>query len=81
MSFRRKGTRNTGHPRSLPAFSVDTEADAKALLVLHGSLAYDGRYLFTGFGGELDDLNAAAEKMAASYRRMKKRRTSQRQRR
>lgn len=59
---------------ALPTYSVDDMETAKSLMVLFGRRQYDGRYTFTDFGGELEDLYTAAEKFHEAHQRILARR-------
>lgn len=50
-------------PHALPVFSVDTEEEAKAIMVRFCRLQYDGRYTWTDFGGTLEELEGVARRM------------------
>ena len=57
---------------ALPAFSCDTEEEAKSLVILRCKLGYQGRYIWPNFGGELDDLAKVSEILASDYVKLKK---------
>lgn len=57
FTFRVKGTKPERKYRmALPAYSVDTEEEAKHLQVLFCRYSYDRRYMWANFGETLEDL-------------------------
>lgn len=62
---------------ALPVFSVDTLEQARVLQLLACSMVNVGDegdfiYIIPNFGGELEDIPAAQERLQAFYNRMKK---------
>jgi hypothetical protein len=67
--------------RGLPVFSVETLEEARSLVVMTCSLAYDGRHTlfkpgvwgdFGDGGREVEDLNKVTTYFAKAYARLKK---------
>lgn len=82
MSLRRRGEKNHDYPDALPAFSTDTEEQARDLQVIVCKLNYDGRYVVPGFSAEVDRLgplggveaiNGVTDKLRGWYRRITER--------
>lgn len=74
MSFWKKGDKKAlkarkanGTDHALPAFTVETEEEAKALFVRFGRLGYDRIYRWADFGGTLEALDEATETMKEFY--------------
>jgi hypothetical protein len=66
---------------ALPVFSVDTEAEAKAIQTRFGSMQYQPHpeipgkswYVWTGFDGEVESLEGVSEACRKFYEERKKR--------
>ena len=58
---------------ALPAYSVDTEEEARALIVLACVKTYDGSYRIPGFPvGDLAGMEMARERLALFHSRMRR---------
>lgn len=80
MSLRERGKRNMEFPNAMPFFSTDTKEEAESMVVLFGSLSYDGegyRYMPMAKAAILEgdsmksmDLGfELTEKMAEAYKK------------
>lgn len=58
---------------ALPFYTVATVEAAKSLVIRHCRLMYDGRYVATDFGGELEDIDKLADQFDATYKQQHKR--------
>lgn len=70
MSFWKRDTRveERGEERdALPIMSVNTEDEAKSLLVTYGKLGYDGIYLWPNFKGTVEAMKAAGFVFEEAY--------------
>ena len=72
LSFREKGQRSARNGAALPFFSVNTEEEAKQLLVFIGSLGPDKNYYIQGFAGTLEALKKQSERVDRLYKLMVK---------
>jgi len=67
MSFRVKGQKNPDYPHALAFWSVDTEEQARAIIVTHCRLAYDNKtHFLPDFSGEVDDVLTLSETLGLS---------------
>jgi hypothetical protein len=67
ITFRRKG-QPPFNGKALPIFSVDSEEEAKSLMILACTLGYiPGVYGIPGFSGTLDGIPNAQQRLAERY--------------
>lgn len=63
MSAREAGSQNAAFPEALPCYSVDTEEEARDLIVTVCRLQYSGDYVVTDWKGGVDEIFALGDRL------------------